>query len=272
MGRRKQRLAAEPKRVLDGRAGGSVRRKRKTKYQWLTPTGTVGPSGSAKDFLNGRDFGSITLATNGSSVVSVVDLLTDTPSDDETTRVLPMGVYTNNEYFIKRIVGKFFVGNFPQANDSPAVLVGAGIFIARAGDADASAGTENFPLGMASAVAFFGTDAQGVLNFSPLSTEAIQEPWIWRRTWLLGNSSSTSGNGITKAWPTTNTGYGSVLDGPHIDAKTARRVKDGERLFACVAAKPWPINSTSDNAASITAYIDYRVLGAPRRGRNHSAF
>lgn len=249
-----------------------MRRKRRTKYHWLFNTGTTGPGAAPNDFINGRDFGTVTPGTNGSTAMVIFDLLNDNPSDDETTRLLPMGVYTNNDYFIKRIVGKIFLSTLTSASTAPALLVGFGIFVARAGDEDAGAGASFRPIGVSAAATTFGTDPQAVLNYSPLSLECIREPWIWRRTWILGNPANVGGDIASAAFPRTNTLYGSIQDGAHIDAKTARRVKDGERLFGVLAARNFPVNTTTDDQNLVRGYLDYRVLGAPRRSRNRSAF
>lgn len=246
-------------------------RRRKTRYQWLFNTGSTGPTADIADTTSGRELNVAVVAGGGASSIAVTDLLNDTNSDDETTRALPMGVYQNNEYFIKRIVGKFFCSIVPQANDSNSALVGLGLFIARAGDEDGGANASFRPIGVSAAATTFGTDPQAVLNYSPLSEESIREPWIWRRTWVIGNPTGTQ-FAAARQFPSSTAGYGSVADGGHIDAKTARRVKDGERLFAALAVRAFPVNSTADNAGAVQAYLDYRVLGAPRRARNGSAF
>lgn len=256
-------LAAEPKRVLVGRAGGNVR-KRKTRYQWLHITGTQGPGADITDDTAGRDFGGLAVPANGTEVAQIVDLLEDEAPEEQASG-LPMGVYENNEYFIKRIVGKFFIATSQVANATApeAVLVAAGLFIARSEDSNI---ITDEPIGA------FGTTATRD-NYSPFHVENNELPWIWQRTWILSNQKSTVGSGQgNETFPSNTAGYGSVMDGGHIDAKTARRVKKGERLFAIVAARQYPLNATSSTNATVRAYIQYRVLGAMRKGHNRSAF
>jgi len=239
-------------------------RRRRTRYQWLYNTGTIGPGANVEDTSSGREL-TITTPVNATQSVSIVDLLLDTSSDEQPT-TLPLGVYQNNDYVIKRIVGKCFV-NFEAggATANPAAIVTAGIFVARAGDADDVAGAENFPIGAA------GLGAQAVDNYSPNRAETIREPWIWRRQWILGNPSIPAGVG-GQNYPSTSAGYGSVADGPHIDAKTGRRVGSDERLFFVLSSRNYPVNIAGDAAIFIRCWLDYRVLGAMRRTKARSAF
>lgn len=240
-------------------------RKRRTKYQWFLPVGTVGPGADTEDTTNGIER-IISVPVNGTSAVQLTHLVMDQPSDD----ILPgqpMGFYSANEYFIKRIVGKVFVSLNQQANATTAqgVLVGAGLFVARAADDDQSPGVP---------VPIAGTSASAQVDeYSPLRAENIHEPWIWRRVWQLGNQLTTIADfqGIS-LFPRTNADYGSVADGAHLDAKTARRVGENERLWFIVAARNLPLNAVVDNVSFVRAYIDYRVLGAMRRTRNRGVF
>lgn len=239
-------------------------RRRKTRFKWFLPIGSEGPAADIEDDSNGIGI-ALTIPANGTTTLNVTPLIVDTPSDDIAPGN-PLGFYEGNEYFIKRIVGKLFAG-FTQAAAStgtPAVLLGAGLFVARAEDDDS--GGPLVPIGA-------GSVAQLTDNYSPLRVENNREPWIWRRTWILSNRLHTAADaGGINSYPRTTSEYGSVADGPHVDAKTARRVKDGERLWWVLAGRNFPLNTTSNTAEQVTAYLDYRVLGAQRRSRNRSAF
>lgn len=244
-----------------------MRRKRKTRYQWLLPTGTVGPAADTDDTSSGRAL-AVNQQANATSSIAIVDLLNDTPSEDVEfggATLLTMASSTQNEYFIKRIVGKIFIQNSSLATGADAVLVGFGIFVARAGDFNDFAGAENLPIGPNTATA-------NVDNYSPLGTNNIREPWIWRRTWVLGNPAQRPSAAGFAEYPQNTALYGSVLDGPHVDAKTARRVRDGERLWGVLAARAFPLNTASGLSTAVNAYFDYRVLGAMRKGHNRSSF
>lgn len=237
-------------------------RKRRTRYHWFLNTGTGGPSVDVEDDHSYRDI-AFTVPADGTTALQIVDLVEDTASEDTVGQ--PIAVTTANDYFIKRIVGKLFLGLNQGTDNGPRnVICGAGFFVARAGDSDDAAGAQNLPIGDA---------ADHVNNYSPLRLENIREPWIWRRTWVFGNAASTSALAPTAPiYPKTTAEYGSVLDGPHVDAKTARRIRDGERLFLVVAARTFRPNFSELSSGSISGIAEYRVLGAPRKSRNRSAF
>lgn len=240
-------------------------RKRRTRYQWLKVIGTVGPGADVEDDTGGIDF-AVTPNTNGTSVVTIRSLLVDVPSDELVAQNLPMGTFSWNDYVIKRIVGKCFLGRIQAAvsTEANAYLVGAGLFVARQEDVDISATPT--PIGS-------DTAARARDNYSPLRAENNHEPWIWRRTWLISNRLSTAADTQgARAYPATTADYGSIQDGPHIDAKTGRRVRDGERLWFAVAARQWPLNVTADTSSNIFGHLDLRVLGAPRKNRKRSTF
>lgn len=258
-------------------------RRRRARYTWLPTLGTAGPEGT-DDNSSGREF-TLLVPEDGSSDVVITPVTFDEPKegDDLNLASNPLGTILGNEYFIKRIVGKLFAVHRQQNNLNadpslpPAALFGAGFFIARANDT--SQGPDQ-PIGSATIV-------ERQENYSPLSEDVIREPWIWRRTWVLQNAFErfqfaeirSGANFATGApaftgrdVPTCTMGYGSIQDGPHIDAKTARRVKQDERLFFVVAARALPTASVFNTNGLIDGYLDFRILGALRKARQGSAF
>lgn len=258
-------------------------RRRRARYTWLPTLGTAGPEGS-DDNSSGREF-TLLVPEDGSSDVIITPLTFDEPKegDDLNLASNPLGTILGNEYFIKRIVGKLFATHRQQnnLNADPSLpgsaLFGAGFFIARANDT--SQGPDQ-PIGSQTIV-------ERQENYSPLSEDVIREPWIWRRTWVLANlferfqfvEARSAANFAASAKefqgrdvPTSTMGYGSVADGPHIDAKTARRVKQDERLFFVVAARALPTASVVNTNGLIDGYLDFRILGALRKARQGSAF
>lgn len=262
------------------------RTKRRARYTWLPTVGTASPAGpESDDNSSGRSF-SLDIPADGSSNVLISTLTFDEPQEGDKLlqSTSPLGTILGNEYFLKRIVGKIFImhqGGVNSAAGDPslpaAALVGVGFFVARANDESQGADS---PIGSASL-------SERQENYSPLSEDAIREPWIWRRTWVLGNplmranreglafsgvaAQETTFEGVF--FPPTTAAYGSVADGPHIDAKTARRIKQDERLFFVVATRIWdqspiPVNNTG----LLRGYLDFRLLGALRKARQGSAF
>lgn len=239
---------------------------RRKRFNWFPTLGSV--TGAEQDHLSGRSF-EIAVAANVAATPIITTLIlavtSDAPIDNTdvgNTNALIMG----QEWFLERIVGKLFLGNALQDSGSPptavnSVLIGAGFFVARANDADSGGGV-NTPIGSA-------TVAERNPNYSPLHLDAIREPWLWRRTWVLGGDLSL-GAGLSGN-PLTNSSYGSVLDGPHIDAKSVRRIGQDERLWFAVSTASLTTNETQTSGV-VQGYLDYRILGALRRARGKSAF
>lgn len=252
-----------------------MRRKRRTKYLWLPPTGTTGGTIDTDDGWNGVDFGSFGPGLGGTTTMLVRPLILDESSEEQVDRNITGAAQT--DYFLKRLVGKWWINRQQLANDSgPATYVGAGIFVAKANDPDSNLSI-NQPIGInvaAGATVSFLTSndqANAILTYSPLAADAITSPWIWRRTWILSNAVSTTAS-PNNAFPRSTSECHSVADGPHMDAKTARRIRDGERLWAVIALKNYPINSAVNVQPLVTAFLDYRALGQLRKHRQMSAF
>lgn len=80
-------------------------------------------------------------------------------------------------------------------------------------------------------------DASGlpvdVTAAQPDTYENQENPWIWRRTWVITNEASNLG--LQKPLGLrNNASYGSVREGTHVDQKTSRIIGVDERLFMCV--------------------------------------
>lgn len=228
------------------------------------------------------------LVVNQGTDIHILPVTFDSPSEPSDFAASDHGVLAGmlgQEYFLRRLVGKVFaeykgeqVANLIPAQPH-AALFGAGFFVARASDSEvAGVGGADSPIGVS-------TSQEVIENYSPLSGSTIREPWIWRRTWILSNKgqrdiqSAQSSTGdrnfaIGTGFPDTTAGYGSVMDGPHLDAKTGRLVRSDERLWFVVAARHWPLNDLDTNFASgeINGFLDLRILGALRRARNRGVF
>lgn len=270
-------------------------RRRRSKYTWFPTVGTetIG-EGATLEVLSGRTF---TVGVLGTGAISteITPLTFDTPVDpgdvDSTARgglVLTIG----DEYIIERVVGKCFVAMQSRRNagDDPsepqAALVGCGLFVTRANDSQSGGGNQT-PIGSASI-------QERRDNYSPISEDTIREPWMWRRTWILGNDAFRSISDATQIvtfnslnirsasslFPPTNAQYGSVLDGPHVDVKSVRRVRQDERLWFVVSACMLPpsfdsisnAGGTKNSNGSVSGYFDFRILGQLRKAKNRSTF
>lgn len=266
------------------------RRKRRFRGTWLPNLGTQSAIAGAWQSL-GR---TITMAayngTDRSGVGAVIPLVYDTPqeafdfAEDE-----GLNTFVANEYALRRVVGKFFASYYSGFNRdaaniatyTPSIVLTAGLFVARAGDSSDSLGNAA-PVGDASQATIrrdYGVD----------SVNCGREPWIWRRKWILACSGlkifaqaqeGAAGTvdfdavSVAAAYPTSTAEYGSVLDGPHVDAKTRRRVGNDDRLWLSVWAAGFPpgFPAAPDVEGRIDIHFDYRVFAALRRARNRGAF
>jgi len=182
--------------------------------------------------------------------------------DKRTLRDIVQG----NEWRLRRLVGKAFITcshGVQGATLSPALDVALGFIVCNTYD-----------------------DGAPVTDFNevnPLAQNSMEDPWFWRRRWLLHpygtpNYTSLASNTATidtrntpNLWglPQTNVDYGSVADGPHIDAKTARVIHRSERLFGVLAARRYygeiGVNpETQFQDTHVNMLLDYRLLGSLR--------
>lgn len=159
-------------------------------------------------------------------------------------------------YRLRRIVGKIFIStpqgdNIVAAGSPTAFLVVAGFII-----------LDVLPDGTPKSALTTDYNVQALDN--------IRDPWIWRRSWIVQNvvGNNAAGAGalpFEDLFPPTNLAYSGVLDGPHVDAKTARNVSDEQRLFLAmtVVALNGDAGGVTQNDVSFLA--DLRVLASMRR-------
>jgi len=173
---------------------------------------------------------------------------------DRTLRDIVQG----NEWRLRRIVGKAFISTNHTAVGStlpPLIDVALGFIVCNTYD-------DGAPL----------TDFNEV---NPLTQDSMEDPWIWRRRWILCPqvaAPADNSRNDPRQWgfPTANVSYGSVADGPHIDAKTARVIHRSERLFVVLAARRYvgdhiDINpETQFQDVGVELLLDYRILGSLR--------
>lgn len=202
----------------------------------------------------------------------VFPLTTDEPLDgDDIGNTTRMSEVIGNEYFLDRVVGKFFASYTPSIANGASIgpiLVCAGMFVARVSEAN-----KQVPVGLTNSL----TASE---EYGPLEWDNIREPWLWRRTWCLGTHGSggiAGAPGNSGCFPQSTAQYGSVADGPHIDAKTKRRVGQDDRLFLAVstAYAPLLLDETEgpvETAGTVAYYLDYRLHGQLRRARQTGRF
>jgi len=229
-----------------------VRRRTKPRVVWLPQT-NANSIGDGSTVYQASSFG-VNGATGSSSVIEfpmVLDNQASATSPDFTT----LADIESSGYRLRRIVGKLWIqyGQTPSVVLIPPVqiIVTAGFIIRKANPAT------GFSLAASSG------DAD-LLN--PGKIENTGDPWIWRRSWLLGNRLNVGTDPNVDGPPGTNFGTngGSVADGPHIDQKTARIVGPEERLFLDVSTTVFVESIQPDDVGTVTVCTDVRCLGSLR--------
>lgn len=108
------------------------------------------------------------------------------------------------------------------------------------------------------------------------SPENIRDPWIWRRSWPILNAqvglvAGSDPTGATQAADMVLSGSmygpsegGSVLDGPHVDAKTARIIGPEERVFLNLTFRERFLTGPAPIDWDCSVFFDYRGLASLR--------
>lgn len=231
-----------------------MRRRAKPKVVWLpgTNANSIGAllSSTTQSFIVG------VAGAIGDTAVGEIPLVIDTPGDPIGAADITLSDIFNSGYRLRRIVGKIWVGIRQAAADTPIVVqVTAGLMIRRAD-----------PLTGAS-TAFETGDAR---QLTPDDIENQSDPWIWRRAWLLRNQLATGAVNVLDlvSTPSNNfsPGYGSAVDGAHVDVKTARIVGPEERLFLDVSSTVVVAGDDPQQGPALNARVlaDLRCLATLR--------
>lgn len=258
----------------------AIRRRRKRKYTWFpVQRTTVRTEGEVTETV-GID-GSVGVDGTAPAIQIYPLVPVDAPRENwgtgSDTDISSLNDVIGNEYVVERIVGKFFATT-QIANNDLSIIAGAwitlGIFVARADES-----TPSLPLGGVQS-----TLIETINSFSPQAVATVREPWMFRRSWYLGARPTRAtidavAQKVPQSWaafPQTTAGYGSLQDGPHVDVKSVRRVRQDERLYAAVAVERLPLglDVSADPNLEVVArwHFDYRILGALRRSKNRSNF
>lgn len=229
----------------------AFRRRKRPAVAWLPVLGQG--EQSARSYVAS----STGVLTGGAISTTIHALLPDYPAEAAANvQVQSLADYEESGYRLRRIVGKFFVAYDQDLGVDGVTVYPESVLVAAAFIVLKVEPSTGAPL-----------QAATPLNYSPLLKENVRDPWIWRRTWLLSDSFANGGQVETgmSEFPRTNAEYGSAFDGPHIDARTARRVSAEERLFLVVSTQT-PGNQLTDNTAGRIRYVmEARYLTSPLR-------
>lgn len=243
------------------------RTRRRSPVAWLPNTGAVQVI-EDDNFPASTIEGNLDVDGQGDPVISIHGLTADQSAESAEILDQPVQLsdYTQSGYRLKRIVGKLFAAREVIYNSEGDILGQPGLVFLAAGfmvlRADPTTGA---PIGQTT-----------LRDYDPAGRYNIRDPWIWRRTWMLGAQTPqevpivTNSNQLLRAYPQSTAGYGSVLDGPHIDAKTARKIGPEERTFFIITARVSTFIFGSDPNFPLRVHytLDYRLLGMPIRMTN----
>lgn len=183
--------------------------------------------------------------------VGEVSVITDAEPDTQAVTT-SLADIASSGYRLRRIVGKIWC-RMDQVDDSNIAFaaVTAGLIIRRVDQVTGGS--------------LAGAHPNGAELTGPNEAENYGDPWIWRRTWLLGNNVSPNMPTFFPAFEESNEAFSGV-DGPHVDQKTARIIGPEERLFLDVEVRS---NKTGEASADeittgVRVIYDLRVLGSMR--------
>lgn len=223
-------------------------RRRSPRVIWLPQDPTLSVGGTSVYQQNQV----ITSGPPGSFGVIEFPLVIDQVKDPTlaTTSLADIG---SSGYRLRRVVGKIWARVNSIAESTPvSIVVTAGIIVRRTGETPNS-------------LAFLTGNAS---TLSPGEIQNTEDPWVWRRSWYLGNPLAVDAPATGTAWPGQNFSgqYGSTFDGPHVDQKTARLVGPEERLFLNVSSTVIIPEANPQVGGELRTFIltDLRVLGSLR--------
>lgn len=254
-----------------------MRRKRKPRVVWLPQTNanTLSTDGTANsDTVYNLDVFNIGGPTGTTTVVEL-PLVLDAQTAIEDTGATLADIESSG-YRLRRIVGKVWiqcgqteplgtgVTPFTPIETPLSVIVTAGIMVRHA----------RTDTGASTAV---GTGTS-VHEINPGLIINTGDPWVWRRSWIVGNNWALGNVAaleaktlpvLTPINPVPPNNYselaGGIADGPHIDQKTARIVGPEERLFLDVSATVLGESPAQPGVnCTIAVITDLRVLGSLR--------
>lgn len=146
-------------------------------------------------------------------------------------------------YSLRRVVGKIWCSVDQQilgdADNSYLYAITCGIIVRRVGD-----------------------QGQILALPGPQFYENWTDPYLWRRTWFIANAKFQQSLAYNVDFPSSNAEYGSIQDGPHVDAKTRRTIKAEERLFLDIQATTMNgDNIAPDDPTFAYVWWDLRFFG-----------
>jgi len=257
-----------------------MRRRRRARPLWFPPLGAGFTVNEVQDFTGGSTF-QVPVKANGEITSAFLPVTFDVGQENELVQSAQGGNITladlmSSAWRLRRMVGNVFAtyqvtgeaALDPAGNTPAAGLFSVGAMVL-AQDASGAPANADFPAGV--------------------RRDDYTDPWIWRRTWILGygqkvlrqNTSPPNLYGIRDSFaaladeeacfanfPRSNTDYGYLAGGPHIDQKTNRVIGPEERLFLLFSTKALPLATVYTTDNFITGYFEFRLLGGLAKASN----
>lgn len=226
-----------------------MRRRTRPRVVWLPQTNANSVGANVTQAIQLVAFG--LAGGTGEDTTIEIPLVADAQIEAFDANTVSLSDIESSGYRLRRIVGKIWVQMDQVAADTlQSAVITAGIIVRRA---ESSSGQS---------IAF----QAGEENISAAAINNTGDPWVWRRSWWLGNNSQTSLPGNATSFPELNFAKeypGGIAEGPHVDQKTARVVSREERLFLNItgtvvgeAAAP------PGTSVTIAVLTDLRILGS----------
>lgn len=248
-----------------------MRRRRRARPLWFPPLGSI--VNGVDKIIGGTTF-NVPVLANTDTFAAFLPLTFDQGQEDNLAAVgqKTLADLMSSAWRLRRMITNVF-GTYNLTGEGALDVVA------------------NQPKGAAFAVGtmVLAADATGTpLQIpDPLLQGNYDDPWIWRRVWVLGQDMKLRRNsaGALEGGPATGgavldvdsafghfpwstTDYGYLAGGAHIDQKTNRVIGPEQRLFMIFSTKALSLNTVFTVDASITGFLEYRLLGGLQRSSN----
>lgn len=255
-------------------------RRRKSRGTWFPMLGGTVQNGEGEPFYITSESMVLTLSeTTLEPVAGVIPVTYDEPQEpgEQSSDTHGIADFIGNEYIVSRILGQCFIertlnyqDNPVGQTDWPGIIVTAAFFVARAEDGQTEF-SDNVPVGWDAPDAW--------RNYSPQHAKNIRQPWMWRRSWILGSGSSSPlpevaapfGPSNFSTFPVNNVMYGNMSD-HRVDIKSKRRIHQDERLWFIVGARTLATALIATVPTEVHVNLDIRAFGQLRKARNTGSF
>lgn len=241
------------------------RRRRGPRPTWMPNLGSEPTGSGGLDYPAWRGYKFDVFPTSAADyrTVAMLDLTWDFPVEEEVVAgqgIPSLADWQASAWRLRRIVGRFdlAIWNTQQDPSSSAYLVCLAFEVIKVDETD-------------------GGPLRPPLDYDPLTVGGVRDPWIFRRTWLIGSIPTQDITAGSPGWPLLSTSgfappmvtmpsvntFGSGPYGGVIDQKTNRRIGTEERLYAVISVHSLEDGNDPHNYPNteVSFTLDYRLVG-----------